>query len=147
MAVDSTRCPPNINSRHNALNSYHHSGHPSLPPRSKSLNLSQRQSNRQPVPRLLYILKSVSNNRSLLLFLFLPSSVMPRDPEQPNFVPRKTPEEKRTFPLAMERSDSIVHRSKQRVLFFLFLPPSPHPLSKKKKKRDWNITRRNKIAS
>lgn len=144
MAVDSTRCPPNINSRHNALNSYHHSGHPSLPPRSKSLNLSQRQSNRQPVPRLLYILKSVSNNRSLLLFLFLPSSVMPRDPEQPNFVPRKTPEEKRTFPLA--NGTKRFHCSPIETTR-AFLPLPPHPLSKKKKKRDWNITRRNKIAS
>ena len=72
MAVDSTRCPPNINSRHNALNSYHHSGHPSFP-RSKSLNLSQHRSNQQPVPRLVYpqVRPEQSSTRSLSLSLSL----------------------------------------------------------------------------
>ena len=104
MAVDSTRCPPNINSRHNALNSYHHSGHPSFP-RSKSLNLSQRQSNRQPVPRLVY--PQVHFEQSPPSFFFFPFLGYASRPPNTRISSRKTAKEKRTFPL--ERSDSIVH--------------------------------------
>lgn len=77
MALDSTRCPPNINSRHNALNSYHRSRHPSFL-LSFSFGARAFKSLSSAAPRVTgnlccrsYILKSVSNNRRLP-FLSLP---------------------------------------------------------------------------